>query len=356
MSIGQKEVFALIKALTGQTNILTIPRVFIAMTGETDTALLLGQILYWSDRTTDAEGWFYKSAKEWDEELGLSTYQVNRSIKLLAPWGVQTKLKKANGAPTTHYRLDGEQFYKSISKFLKNRSSRNSQNGFARNAQNRFVKDSQKRSAKDSQIDVRRNQKSLTETTSETSSETTNDVVAALSALGLTKRQATAAVKQHQLTNDEVDQWREWKAGLTKADNATAMLAALIKEQRLPPLEQHRDRSRQATPHIIAEHVHSLVEVPSPDGTLIPTTVEQIWNTVLQDLKGEISYSEFETWIKPSLLVDIEEGLAIVSVPNIFVRQELENRFLKRLRAALEAVLGSPVNVQVVIGRHIDLA
>src|SRR4051794_26666297 len=204
MSIGQKEVFALIKALTGQANILTIPRVFITMTGEIDAALLLGQVLYWSDRTTDSDGWFYKSAKEWEEELGLSTYKVNRAIKLLAPWGVQTRLKKANGAPTTHYRLDSEQFFESISKFLQNGFSRNSQNGFSRDSQNGF--------GRSLEMDFQETPKSLTETTpeitSEITSETTDDVVAALSALGLTKRQASGAVKRHQLTLAEVAQWR----------------------------------------------------------------------------------------------------------------------------------------------------
>lgn len=352
MSIGQKEVFALIKALTGQANILTIPRVFITMTSETDAALLLGQILYWSDRTTDPEGWFFKSAKEWEEELGLSTYKVNRAIKLLAPWGVQTRLKKANGAPTTHYRLDSEQFFESISKFLENGFSRKSQNGFLRDSQNGF--------GRSLEMDFQETPKSLTETTpeitSEITSETTDDVVAALSALGLTKRQASGAVKRHQLTLDEVALWRDWKASLKKVDNATAMLVALIKEQRLPPQEQ---RSKEKGPHHdssfdstspITEYADALVEVRNSKGTVGTLKAQEVWNRVLEDLLAQIPRNDFETWIKTSALLDVRDGLAVVGVPNIFVRQEIEGRFLGMLQAALEKFLGYHVDLQIVIG------
>lgn len=352
MSIGQKEVFALIKAFTGQANILTIPRVFITMTGETDAALLLGQILYWSDRTTDPEGWFFKSAKEWEEELGLSAYKVNRAVKLLASWGVQTRLKKANGAPTTHYRLDSEQFFESISKFLQNGFSRNSQNGFSRDSQNGF--------GRNLEIDFQETPKSLTETTAEITSEitpeTTDDVVAALAALGLTNRQATVAVKRHQLTLDEVAQWRDWKASLKKADNATAMLVALIKEQRLPPQEQrtkekgpNSDSSSGSSPSV-TEHADSLVEVRSSKGTVGTLRAQEVWNRVLEDLLAQIARGEFETWIKPSVLLDVQDGSAIVGVPNIFVRQEIEGRFLSILGTALEKILGYRVDLLVVIG------
>jgi len=352
MSIGQKEVFALIKALTGQANILTIPRVFITMTSETDAALLLGQILYWSDRTTDPEGWFFKSAKEWEEELGLSAYKVNRAVKLLASWGVQTRLKKANGAPTTHYRLDSEQFFEAISKFLQNGFSRNSQNGFSRDSQNGF--------GRNLEIDFQETPKSLTETTaeitSESTSETTDDVVAALAALGLTKRQATGVVKRHQLTINEVAQWRDWKAGLKKADNATAMLVALIKEQRLPPQEQPTKEkgpnsdSSSGSSSTATEHADSLVEVRSSKGTVGTLSAQEVWNRVLEGLLTQMARSDFETWIKPSVLLDVQDGSAIVGVPNIFVRQEIESRFLSMLGTALEKILGYRADLQVVIG------
>lgn len=120
MPLDQHGVYDLIRSLVGQANVLTIPRVFITVTGDHISALLLSQILYWTSRTDDPEGWFYKSAKEWEEELAISDYQLSRATKKLAEAGVQTKLKKVAGAPTQHYRIDEETFLKWISEKLGN--------------------------------------------------------------------------------------------------------------------------------------------------------------------------------------------------------------------------------------------
>lgn len=121
---------SMIRQFTGQENILAIPRVFIEFTGDHITALLLNQILYWSDRTTDPDGWFYKTAAEWKDELCISPYQLSRAMKSLKELGIKTKLQKVNGAPCTHYSVDFEVFEKSFSQFLENERDR-----FTRNSQ-----------------------------------------------------------------------------------------------------------------------------------------------------------------------------------------------------------------------------
>ena len=114
----RSSVLGLFKQFSGQKRVLTIPRPYLDMTGNHMDALLLNQIVFWSDRTKDPEGWFYKSYEEWQDELGMSTYQVRRAAAALAPFGVEVKLKKANGAPTLHYRLNQEIFIDAILKFL----------------------------------------------------------------------------------------------------------------------------------------------------------------------------------------------------------------------------------------------
>ena len=37
-------------------------------------------MLYWTDRTTDPDGWFYKIYHDWEEELRFSYYQVQRMM------------------------------------------------------------------------------------------------------------------------------------------------------------------------------------------------------------------------------------------------------------------------------------
>lgn len=115
----------LLTAFAGQKNTLTIPRPYIDLTGSLDAALLLSQIVYWTDRATMDDGWFAKSYPEWEDELTLSEYQVRKAVKVLKPAGVVTDLKKFNGAPTLHYRLDKAMFSEWILKKLQNGNLKN---------------------------------------------------------------------------------------------------------------------------------------------------------------------------------------------------------------------------------------
>jgi hypothetical protein len=108
----------LVNATAGQGNIIAVNRFYVDLTGSLEAALLLAQIIFWSDRTKDKAGWFAKSYKEWHEEIALSEYQVRNAAKTLIEFGVETKLKKFNGSPTLHYRLKSDVLSDSILKIL----------------------------------------------------------------------------------------------------------------------------------------------------------------------------------------------------------------------------------------------
>jgi hypothetical protein len=124
--LTRANVRTLIKQFTGQENMLAIPRVFIKFTGDTNSALMLSQILYWSERTDNPDGWFYKSVREWEDETCLSRYQQQRALAVLKPLGVEVKKKRAKGAPTLHYRINDEVFSPAFLKFLENEETRKS--------------------------------------------------------------------------------------------------------------------------------------------------------------------------------------------------------------------------------------
>lgn len=107
----------LLAQFSGQENTLTIPRPYITITGSLEAALLLSQIVYWSDRTKMDNGWFAKSYKEWEAETTLTKRQVSRVIPALRRAGVETKVRRFNGSPTLHYRLNKEKFAQSITTF-----------------------------------------------------------------------------------------------------------------------------------------------------------------------------------------------------------------------------------------------
>jgi hypothetical protein len=131
----REELFSVIQSLTGQKNIITIPREFVAYTGDMNSAVLLSQVVYWSERTKDPNGWIFKTYKDWHNEIALSEYQVRQAAKKLKLMGIlETKVKKAFGNPTVHYRLDKLRFSESFLEFLKKRKFENSRNDSEGNA------------------------------------------------------------------------------------------------------------------------------------------------------------------------------------------------------------------------------
>lgn len=74
-----------------------------------------------------------------------------------------------------------------------------------------------------------------------------------------------------------------------------------------------------------------------------------LWPAVLADLQQRLAPGEFETWLKETCLVDLEDDQAIVGTSNIFVREKIEHSYAALIGDALMAVVGRPVAVQVVI-------
>jgi len=101
------EVLGILKECEGHMRLVSIPTAFIELTGDVASAGLLSQLLYWTSRTTNAEGWVYKSHAEWKRELGLGRCAVDRARRRLSELGVlQQTCRMANGRRTMHFRID----------------------------------------------------------------------------------------------------------------------------------------------------------------------------------------------------------------------------------------------------------
>ena len=97
----------LIKAYSGSDNHIGFPRVYYNVTKDINMALMLNQLVFWSDKTKRTDGYFYKTYQEWEYEILLSQYQVKKASEKLTELGIlHTKILKANGAPTLHYKVD----------------------------------------------------------------------------------------------------------------------------------------------------------------------------------------------------------------------------------------------------------
>jgi len=56
-------------------------RVFVTLTGSVTAAVFLSQAVYWQKRAKQPDGWFYKTAAEWEEETGLTRHEQETARK-----------------------------------------------------------------------------------------------------------------------------------------------------------------------------------------------------------------------------------------------------------------------------------
>lgn len=117
----QMEMMRLVESFTGQSNVLVIQRVLLEfMDNDHVAALLLSQILYWDGKQGRPDGGIAKTYDEWFSELGITRYQINRSLRLM-PY-VTTKVHRFNGLPVVHYYFDKDIFFRTFCKFLTERN------------------------------------------------------------------------------------------------------------------------------------------------------------------------------------------------------------------------------------------
>ena len=110
--MNRDDVISIVRQFTGHENIIAVPRILIELTGDPILAMMLNQLLYWSAQ----KEWIYKSLDDWNAEIGgISRYRMDKFAEL--PY-VETELHKANGAPTTHYRINADLFYDALMKII----------------------------------------------------------------------------------------------------------------------------------------------------------------------------------------------------------------------------------------------
>lgn len=108
--------FDIIQSMSGQKNVIVIPRPYLNFfRGEQQAhalAAVLNNLVFWS-AFGDEKGWFYKTYEELGEDAGgLSKDQTERLVKKLVKNhlsdAIHTCVRKVNGTPTMHYKVDGD--------------------------------------------------------------------------------------------------------------------------------------------------------------------------------------------------------------------------------------------------------
>ncbi len=165
------EFRALIGNFTGEDNFIVIPCILVKFTGDIDSAILLNQIIYWSDKGDD--GTFYKTYKEWEDEICLSEYKVRKCVLKFKEMGfLETTIKKANGSPTVFYTFKWDNFKNGFLNFLRNQTEKTSETKLKK-LQKPNCKNLRNHSEKTSETKLKKLQKPCTENTTENTTKNT---------------------------------------------------------------------------------------------------------------------------------------------------------------------------------------
>jgi len=73
----RQQVFDAIRETNEHVYVIAVPVEFIGLCGESDAALFLAQLLYWTERARLPGGWVYKSRQQWCDELHWTRYRFD---------------------------------------------------------------------------------------------------------------------------------------------------------------------------------------------------------------------------------------------------------------------------------------
>ena len=76
---------------------------------------------------------------------------------------------------------------------------------------------------------------------------------------------------------------------------------------------------------------------------------KQVWRAALGELQVSLSPANFETWLKDTQLVEIEDNRYRISAPNGFARDWLDNRYRPLISQTLARVVGGSVQVEFIV-------
>ena len=77
---------------------------------------------------------------------------------------------------------------------------------------------------------------------------------------------------------------------------------------------------------------------------------KQVWRAALGELQVSLSPANFETWLRDTQLVDVDEQHFRIAVPNGFAKDWLESRYRSLISQTLARIVGYSVQVEFVIG------
>mgnify|MGYP001603550558 FL=1 len=79
-------------------------------------------------------------------------------------------------------------------------------------------------------------------------------------------------------------------------------------------------------------------------------TNEEIWKSVLGEMEVALSKASFVTWFKDTRIVSKENGQIMISVPNGFVKEWIQNKFNKKIFECLKNIDNDIREINYIVG------
>jgi chromosomal replication initiator protein len=81
---------------------------------------------------------------------------------------------------------------------------------------------------------------------------------------------------------------------------------------------------------------------------------KQVWRAALGELQVSLSPANYETWLRDTQLLDVDDQRFRIAVPNGFAKDWLESRYRSLISQTLARIVGYSVQVEFVIGSTPD--
>ena len=123
------------------------------------------------------------------------------------------------------------------------------------------------------------------------------------------------------------------------------------------PLEHQPELSLQEDQDVLHAALEAIWKALSADqqqparnpAPRLPEVSDPRWEAARQRLVALLPPADFQTWIAPLVPIDLTPEFTLLSVPNVFVRDEVQGTFADALAGALRAELGYDAPVEIII-------
>ena len=135
-------------------------------------------------------------------------------------------------------------------------------------------------------------------------------------------------------------------------------MRALAHRTKRQETEQERRRVAEEEFRISQERIENLLREQHPTRPIPGTqlTTETAWAQTLASLQAQIPRPTYETWLRRTLLLDIESDTAFISVGSSFAKEWLEQRLYQAIAKGLSNVLGREVEIEFITHPTEELA